>query len=138
MGKKTKPKPKIGKKVVDSFFEYDKWLETKALLPRGYKVEYETEEVPYFIEANYKPDLPVTRKDKSKFYIEVKGLGRAFNYEARRKMIAVKKCNPDLDIRIVFMKDGPIQKNAKMTAVQWATKYGFPCAVGNVPPEWFE
>ncbi len=58
--------------------------------------------------------------------IEAKG---HFRPEAMRKMVAVKRQHPLLDIRIVFYS-----KNKRYT--KWAEKYGFPYAIGDIPDEW--
>lgn len=52
-------------------------------------------------------------------------------------MEAVKKDNPELDIRIVFMRDGPLRKGGKMRASDWAEKAGFVYCVGPIPKDWF-
>jgi hypothetical protein len=44
-------------------------------------------------------------------------------------MAAVKKCNPTLDIRFLFMR-------YKEADVRWCKKYGFPYAIGTMPDEW--
>lgn len=61
-------------------------------------------------------------------YIETKG---HFRVEAKRKMAAVKKLHPHLDIRIVFYK-------RKLADIRWAEKHGFPWAIGTIPEEWME
>jgi hypothetical protein len=84
------------------------------------------------------PDHIIERKDGTVIYVEAKGLGRAFDSKARQKMVAVKQQHPDKDIRIVFMRDGPLQKNSKMRASDWAVKNGYPFAIGKVPEEWLD
>lgn len=96
---------------------------------RSLVVEYESERIPYIIEGNYIPDFPVkSKKTGRKMYIEYKG---HFRPEAKRKMVAVKKLNPHLDIRIVFYK-------RKLSDVRWAERHGFPYAIGTVPEHWVE
>ena len=56
--------------------------------------EYESEKLSYVIEAKYIPDFKV-----GDVYLEAKGY---FPSDQRRKMKAVKKANPELDIRIIF------------------------------------
>ena len=56
--------------------------------------EYESEKLSYVIEAKYIPDLKVGND-----YVEAKGY---FPSDQRRKMKAVKKAYPELDIRIIF------------------------------------
>lgn len=89
------------------------------------KFGYETEKIPYVIHGTYNPDFYVQKK---KIYIEAKG---HFRPEAMRKMVAVKRMNPDLDIRIVFYST-----NKKY--IKWAEKYGFPYAIGSIPEEWLK
>jgi hypothetical protein len=52
-------------------------------------------------------------------------------------MRAVKRCHPDLDIRFVFQQNKKCRKGGKMTYTDWAKRYGFPCAVGEIPKSWF-
>lgn len=89
-----------------------------------HEVTYESEKIPYVIEGNYIPDIII--HNKKKIYLEAKG---HFRPEAKRKMVAVKKQHPELDIRIVFYS-----YNKKY--IRWANKYGFPFAIGDIPDEW--
>jgi hypothetical protein len=57
--------------------------------------EYESTKVPYILQCNYTPDFLLPNG----VYLETKG---QLTEEDRRKMLAVKKMNPDLDIRFVF------------------------------------
>lgn len=86
---------------------------------------YETERLPYTIYGSYIPDF-IIHGVSGKIYIEAKG---HFRPESRRKMIAVKKCNPDLDIRIIFYSFS--KRNSK-----WALKHGFKYSVGVIPEDW--
>lgn len=91
------------------------------------KVEFESVSIPYVIEANYYPDL-IIDTDKGLVYIEAKGYLRP---EHKRKMVAVKKQHPDLDIRFIFYR-------YRKEDVKWATKYGFPYAIDKIPTEWIK
>jgi Autographiviridae endonuclease I len=93
-----------------------------------YDFSYETEQIPYTIEGNYIPDFPIKKKSGKKMYIEGKGY---FRPESKRKMVAVKKQHPELDIRIVFY-------SARKRDIKWAEKNGFPYAIGRIPLEWLE
>ena len=86
---------------------------------------YETEKISYLIAGHYLPDF-VINTDKGKIYIETKG---HFRPEAKRKMVAVKKLHPELDIRIVFY-------SYKLKDVKWADKHNFKYSIGSVPKEW--
>ena len=92
--------------------------------------QYESEKLPYFIEANYIPDFKV-----GDIYLEAKGY---FPPEQRRKMKAVKESHPDLDIRIIFQSpNNKISKRSKTTYAKWAEKNGFPwCAYYAIPVDW--
>lgn len=87
--------------------------------------KYESEKIPYILARHYIPDFVITTCT-GKIYIEAKGY---FRPEARSKMVAVKKLNPHLDIRIVFYAYS--KKN-----VTWAVKNGFKYAIKNIPKEW--
>lgn len=114
------------------------YKDLKNHLPSGASLEYEVSKIPYTLEKDYNPDFTITTKSGNIIYIEAKGLGRAFTYDVRAKMEAVKKNNPELDIRIVFMRDGPLRKGGKMRASDWAEKAGYPFCVGTIPKDWFE
>lgn len=100
-----------------------------------FKIDYETEEIEYKLIKTYVPDFIITFKDGRKIYIEAKGYLRPEN---RAQLLAVKRDNPDMDIRIIFQVDNKLNKKARMRYSDWATKNGFPFAIGVVPKEWFE
>ncbi len=83
----------------------------------------------------YTPDFTIVRANGSQLYIETKGYFRA---EHRTKMRHVKRCNPNLDIRIIFQKNLMINKKTGFSYCKWAKKNSFPCAVGTIPKEWLE
>ena len=92
--------------------------------------EYESEKIDYVLESRYIPDFKV-----GDIYLECKGYFKATD---RRKMLAVKKCNPDLDIRLVFQAPhNKINKKSKTTYAKWAEKNGFKwCPYYAIPREW--
>ena len=96
------------------------------------KYEYESEYFPYVIEHKYIPDFRV-----GDVYLETKGY---FKPADRRKMLAVKKANPNLDIRFVFQAPhNKINKRSKTTYAMWAEKNGFPwCASYAIPISWLK
>ena len=65
--------------------------------------EYESEKLSYVIEAKYIPDFKI-----GDVYLEAKGF---FPSDQSRKMKAVIKANPELDIRIIFQN--PLTKISK-------------------------
>lgn len=89
--------------------------------------KYESEKIPYIFAGHYIPDFVITTKT-GKVYIETKG---HFRPEAKRKMCAVKKLHPELDIRILFY-------SKKLKDIKWAQKNGFLWAVETIPPSWLE
>jgi len=98
----------------------------------GVSYEYESTKVPYILQCNYTPDFLL----KNGVFLETKG---HLTEEDRRKMKAVKKANPDLDIRFVFQAPfNKIYKGSKTTYAQWAEKNGFEwAAYHSIPVEWF-
>lgn len=87
--------------------------------------KYESEKLPYLFTGHYIPDFVVTTP-QGKIYIETKGYLRP---EHKRKMVAVKKLHPTLDIRIVFYAKKPKD-------IRWAERHHFIWAVDKIPAEW--
>lgn len=88
---------------------------------------YEPEKLPYIISAHYIPDFVIKLPSGNKVYIETKGYLRP---EDKRKLVAVKKCHPTFDIRIVFYK---LVESSR----RWAERHGFQYAFESVPDGWF-
>lgn len=91
----------------------------------GLGVSYEGTKIPYVLAGHYIPDYVVSTPH-GKIFIEAKG---HFRPEAKRKMVAVKRQHPELDIRIVFYR-----YNVKYE--RWAIKYGYKHAWGDIPEDW--
>lgn len=87
--------------------------------------KYETERIPYVLAGHYVPDF-VLSTATGKIYIETKGY---FRPEAKRKMVAIKKQHPELDIRILFY-------SLNKQYVKWCEKHGFKYAIEKIPKEW--
>jgi len=103
-----------------------------AVKEAGFTVEYEPFSLDYLMKGNYYPDFVLPNG----IIVEAKGY---FDSRARAKMIAVKKNNPDKDIRMLFMNSKTkVRKGSKLTYADWCGKYGFPFADGVVPLEWFK
>jgi len=96
-------------------------------------VAYEASKLPYIYSLNYIPDFELPNG----ILVETKGY---FPPRDRVKMVAVKKSNPDRDIRILFMNaKTKLRKGSSMTYGDWADKYGFIYADGDrIPLEWFK
>jgi hypothetical protein len=97
---------------------------------RGVNFEYETRKVPYTLEGTYNPDWEIVDKG---FVVETKGL---LDRDSKRKMIAVKKQHPDLDLRLCFMSANKKVPGSKQTHGEWASKNGFKWCEGTLPEEW--
>jgi len=105
-----------------------RWLEVN-----GQSFEYETLKLDYTVKAVYTPDFILPNG----VILEAKGY---FKPEDRRKMLAVKKQHPDLDIRLVFQAPyNTITKTSRTTYAMWAEKHNFLwCSYHNLPLDWFE
>jgi hypothetical protein len=89
---------------------------------KGLHFEYEKDSLPYSLHLTYKPDWTLGED----LYVEAKG---RFDYEERRKLLAVKESNPFANILVVFMRDQKISKNSKTTYTAWCEKHGINCCV---------
>ena len=67
----------------------------------GISYEYETEKLSYTIEHNYTPDFVLPNY----VYLETKGYWDAAD---RRKVLAVKRDNPEVDLRMVLHMVAPL------------------------------
>ena len=86
----------------------------------GISYEYETEKLSYTIEHNYTPDFVLPNY----VYLETKGYWDAAD---RRKVLAVKRDNPEVDLRMVFQSPyNTISKKSKTTYAKWCEKHGIP------------
>ena len=103
----------------------------KLLEGLGVTYEYESEKVPYTIQHNYTPDFVLPNY----VYLETKGY---WDPKDRRKILAVKKDNPYLDLRMVFQSPyNKINKNSKTTYAKWCEKHDIPwTSYHNIPLEW--
>ncbi len=80
----------------------------------------------------YTPDFFL---DTGTIIIETKG---RFTAADRRKMVAVKQNHPDLDIRMLFMRNNKLTKRSNTTYTDWCDKHGYISAVGMPPEAWLE
>jgi hypothetical protein len=136
--KRVPPRKKIQGRLSSSNFEVDIYKKIQSQNRKKHTISYEQDKIEYTLIKSYIPDFTISKKDGTILYIEAKGRGRGFDRAARKKMITVKEQHPNLDIRIVFMDDGIIEKRGKMTCSQWARKYGYEYSIGSIPAEWME
>lgn len=98
---------------------------------RKVKFEYETLQVPYILNGTYNPDFIFPNG----VIVEAKGL---LDRDSKRKMMAVKKQHPELDIRFCFMVADKKVPGSKQTHGEWATKNGFLWCEREIPQEWLD
>jgi len=103
----------------------------KLLSGLGISYGYETEKLSYTIEHDYTPDFILPNYT----YLEAKGYWSAAD---RRKILAVKKDNPEIDLRMVFQSPyNKISKKSKTTYAKWCDKHDIPwTSYHNIPLEW--
>lgn len=87
--------------------------------------KYETEKIAYVLAGFYYPDFIIKTKSGT-LYVEAKGYLRP---EHKRKMVAVKRQHPELDIRILWY-------SSNIRNIKWADKHGFKWAIDKIPEEW--
>jgi predicted nuclease of restriction endonuclease-like RecB superfamily len=97
----------------------------------GVSYEYESTKVPYTIQHNYNPDFALPNH----VYLEAKGY---WDPKDRRKVLAVKRDNPDLDLRMVFQSPfNKISKKSKTTYAQWCERHDIPwTSYHDIPLDW--
>jgi len=97
----------------------------------GVSYEYESEKLGYTIEHTYTPDFVLPNYT----YIEAKGY---WSPADRRKILNVKKANPEVDLRMVFQSPyNTISKKSKTTYAKWCEKHDIPwSSYQNIPIEW--
>ena len=97
----------------------------------GVSYEYESTKIPYTIQHNYHPDFILPNN----VYLETKGHWDATD---RRKVLAVKRDNPDIDLRMVFQAPyNKINKKSKTTYAMWCEKHSIPwTSYHNIPLDW--
>lgn len=104
---------------------------------RKVKYEYEAHKVKYTEPATNRTYTPDFRLPNG-IFLEYKG---RFTPADRRKMALVIEQNPELDIRLVFMRDNTLSKNSNTTYSAWCAKRGWTCHVsgdGSIPQEWLK
>jgi len=121
----------------------------KKLENKGIKFYYEPYSIPYTTEVkpahcakcghnvmlkqrHYTPDLVFPNG----IIVEIKG---KFTGEMRTKMLAVRNCNPDLDIRMLFQADNWLTRKKATRYSDWCKRHGFTYHVGeDIPYDWID
>ena len=110
-----------------------KFEETIAenLSRRKVSFDYESQQIPYTLQKNYKPDFILPNG----ILVEAKGW---FRSQDQRKHRIIKEQNPHLDIRFVFMKLTSRVQGSTMTCQEWCEKYGFKYSESTIPKDWIK
>ena len=97
----------------------------------GISYEYESTKFPYTIQHTYCPDFILPNY----VHLETKG---HWDANDRRKVLAVKRDNPELDLRMVFQAPyNKISKKSKTTYAMWCEKHDIPWAsFHEIPLDW--
>ena len=97
----------------------------------GVSYQYESEKLGYTIEHNYTPDFVLPNYT----YLEAKGY---WSPEDRRKILNVKKSNPEIDLRMIFQAPyNTISKKSKTTYAKWCERHDIPwTSYHDIPIEW--
>ena len=106
------------------------------LTSKGVAYQYESKILP-FVEPEQKRRYVVDFVLPNGVHIEAKGL---FDADDRKKMLLVKEQYPELDLRLLFMRDNRITKKSKTKYSDWAIKNGFMyhvSAEGIIPDDWY-
>lgn len=104
---------------------------------KGVDGRYEETVLKYTVPASvheYTPDfeLPVGSK---RVFIEVKGY---FDDDDRKKILHVRDCNPDVEIRMLFKRaSNKLRKTTKTTYATWCNKHGIRFCEKVIPEEWW-
>ena len=120
---KNKKEPKFRSKLEERI--------ATLLQQLGVSYEYESTQIPYTIQHHYRHDFVLPNH----VYLEAKGY---WDPADRRKILAVKKDNPYIDLRMVFQSPyNKISKKSKTTYAQWCEKHDIPWAsFHDIPLEW--
>ncbi len=130
-----KSKPKVKAKPLPKLKSGFEKKGAKFFKDKGIEAKYESVKIAYTVPSkkkNYIPDFVLPNG----LIVEFKG---KFDRVAREKMALVVAQNPELDIRMLFMRDNYIAKTSKTRYSDWCKKNGIKYAVsenGEVPEEW--
>lgn len=151
---KEKKKAKDTKELTYNGVKYRSRSEVrvaKELDAESKEAFYEKTKLSYTVpetKHKYTPDFVTLKHDcvdslglHGYILLECKGVGErdGLSLTTRKKMVQVKKDNPDADIRFIF--DNPnykINPKSKTTYAMWAEKNGFPWANRVIPKDWLK
>ena len=107
----------------------------KCLEENKVQYTYESMVIKYVVpetKRSYTPDFVLANK----IVIECKGRWLS---QDRAKIVLVLEQNPHIDLRMLFMRDLPINKGSKTRYSDWCEKRGIKYAIspqGIIPEEW--
>ena len=103
------------------------------LVRKKISYEYEKHAIDYIRNCTYTPDFYIKNKG---FYIEVKG---RFVASDRGKHLIIRKQNPELDIRFLFLNaKNKIYKGSKTSYGSWCSRYDIKWCEKFIPKEWLD
>ena len=123
-------RPRRGKKAAGRRSSFERQIEDQ-LIQAGINYTYESKKFLYFELHKYTPDFIL----ENGIVIEVKGY---FTAADRAKLLRIKELYPNLDLRLVFLRNNKIHPKSGTRYGDWCDKHGFPWALREIPPEWFE
>ena len=91
------------------------------------RFDYESCRIPYVVAGHYIPDFVIETRN-GRVYVECKGY---FRPEAKRKLCAVRRAHPEIDLRILFYAPNK-------SYIKWAEKNGIRYAISEIPKEWLD
>lgn len=124
-------------------------IKTKLQSISGIRFEYEDRKYKYVKQVckhcgevvdsgTYTPDFNFYQRDTGEYLYTVEAKGR-FVASDRKKLLAVREANPNIDLRLLFQRDDLIRKGSKTRYSTWATKAGIDYYVGEeLPPQWIK
>jgi len=94
----------------------------ESTFAKTFNLPYESHKIKYVIDHTYNPDWTVS----DNVFIETKGI---FDFEDRRKTLAIKQQHPDIIVALVFQNHkAKIYKGSQTTYSEWCDKHSI---------EWF-
>lgn len=100
------------------------------------KWDYECETWDYQHDPQtYTPDFKVVLPNSTVQYYEAKG---KMTDQTRKKLLSIKRCNPDKDLKIIFERsNNKLKAGGKMTYATWADKYKLPWSEKEIKETWY-
>jgi hypothetical protein len=126
---------------------FENRIQKKLELICGIRFEYEDRKYTYTklicrhckepaLLGTYTPDFNFYSSTSGLYLFTVEAKGK-FDGADRSKLLAVRKANPDIDLRILFQRDQAICKGSKTLYSTWCIKHNFEYHFGeDLPLRW--